>query len=256
MTLKLPPEILYEKRGHIAIMTFNRPEKRNACTPEMHEALEAAFTDFNEDPDLWVAILTGAGDKAWCAGGDLEAMIPKITAGEMKINPDPTKRIWHDLYKPIIAAVNGFASLEWVIATDLRIAAEHATFALGEVRWGMIPAGGSHIRLPRQIPWAVAMECLLLGTRIDAKRAYDIGLVNRVVPLADLMPAALEMAEMLCKNGPLAVRTAKEIAVRSLGLEAGFVLEHLLFQRVMNSEDAKEGPRAYAEGRTPQFKGR
>jgi enoyl-CoA hydratase len=100
------------------------------------------------------------------------------------------------------------------------------------------------------------MECLLLGTRIDAKRAYDIGLVNKVVPLEELMPAALQMAETICKNGPLAVRTAKEIAVRSLGLEPGFVLEHLLFQRVMNSEDAKEGPRAYAEGREPQFKGR
>lgn len=256
MTLNLPPEILYEKRGHIAIMTFNRPEKRNACTPEMHEGLEAAFADFNEDPELWAAILTGAGDKAWCAGGDLEAMIPRITAGQMKINPDPAKRIWHDIFKPIIAAVNGFASLEWVIATDLRIASENASFALGEVRWGMIPAGGSHIRLTRQIPWAVAMESLLLGARIDARRAYDIGLVNKVVPLDQLMPAALEMADALCKNGPLAVRTAKEIAVRSLELEPGFVLEHLLFQRVMNSEDAKEGPRAYMEGRAPNFTGR
>jgi enoyl-CoA hydratase len=142
-----------------------------------------------------------------------------------------------------------------VAGTDLRIAAEHATFSLGEVRWGLIPMGGSHIRLPRQIPWAIAMELLLTGQPIDSRRAYDVGMLNAVVPKEALMPAALRLAETICQNGPLAVRTAKEIAVRSLGLEAGFVLERELGARVLASEDAREGPRAFSEKRAPKFKG-
>ena len=254
--MQLPPTFLYEKRGHIAIMTFNRPEKMNCFTPDMVDAMNAAFADFNDDPDLWVAIWAGTGDKAWCAGGDLEALIPRITGGEFLINLDPTKRMLSDCFKPVIAAVNGFATLELVLASDLRIASENASFALGEVRWGMIPAGGSHIRLSRQVPWAVAMDLLLTGRPIDARRAYDIGLVNRVVPLDQLMPEALQLAETICKNGPLAVRTAKEIAVRSLEMDTAFVLEQLLFERVRRSEDAQEGPRAYMERRAPRFTGR
>jgi enoyl-CoA hydratase len=154
--------------------------------------------------------------------------------------------------------VNGFCiagGLEMLLGTDIRIAAEHATFGLGEVRWGVIPAGGSHIRLPRQVPWAIAMELLLTGGTIDAQRAYDVGLINRVVPADQLIPAAMEVAETICKNGPLAVKTAKEIAVRSLNLEAGFVLERSLSQKVMRSEDAKEGPKAFMEKRPPEFTG-
>jgi enoyl-CoA hydratase len=139
--------------------------------------------------------------------------------------------------------------------TDIRIAAEHATFGLGEVRWGIIPTGGSHSRLPRQIPWAVAMELLLTGKPISAQRAYDIGLINEIVPADQLMDAAMKWADTICSNGPLAVRTAKEIAVRALNLEPGFVLEKGLGQRVIDSEDAKEGPAAFAEKRKPQFKG-
>ncbi len=257
--MKLPPTILYEKKDHIAIVTIKRPEKLNACTTEMFDALYAVFDDFNEDPDLWVAILTAAGDKAFSTGADLEDAMPRITAGEYRINVDPTKRIFCDVFKPIICAINGLCiagGVELMLGTDLRIAAEHATFSLGEVQWGIIPAGGSHIRLPRQIPWAMAMEMLLAARQIDARRAYEIGLVNQVVPLEQLMPAALELAETVCRNGPLAVRTAKEIAVRSLGLEPGFVLEATLATRVLNSEDAKEGPRAFAEKRKPRFTGR
>jgi enoyl-CoA hydratase len=254
--MRTSPYFLYEKKGHIAVMTWNRAEKRNCFTPEMIDAFYDAFADFNQDPDLWVAILAGTGDKAWCSGGDLEAMIPAVTSGRWKINEDPTKRVYSDIFKPIICAVNGFATLELVLGADMCVAAEHATFALGEVRWGMIPAGGSDVRLPRAIPWAVAMEILLTGRPIDARRAYDIGLVNRVVPLDKVMPTAMELAEIICQNGPLAVRTAKEIAVRSWNHEPAFVLENLLFQRVKQSEDAQEGPRAYAERRKPEFKGR
>lgn len=249
-------DFLYEKEGPVAVMTWNRPEKRNCFTPEMIDAYYAALADFDEDPNLLVAVVAGTGDKAWCAGGDLETMIPAVTSGRYKINEDPTKRIYSDIWKPIICAVNGFATLELVLGADLCVASENASFGLGEVRWGMIAAGGSHVRLPRAIPWAVAMEILLIGRPIDAKRAYDVGLVNRVVPLDRVMPTAMELAGQICENGPLAVRTAKEIAVRAWNHEPAFVLENALFQRVQKSEDAQEGPRSYAERRKPRFQGR
>ncbi len=249
-------DFLYEKQGAIAVMTFNRPEKRNCFTPEMIDDLYTSFADFNADPELRVAILAGTGDRAWCSGGDLDAMIPAITSGKYRINEDPTKRVYSDIFKPIICAVNGFATLELVLGADLCVASENATFALGEVRWGMIAAGGSHIRLPRAIPWAVAMELLLTGRPLDAQRAYQVGLVNRVVALPEVMPTAMKLAETIAENAPLAVRTAKEIAVRAWNHEPGFVLENLLFQRVRNSEDAQEGPRSYMEKRRPHFTGR
>ncbi len=257
--MKLPPTILYEKRDHIAIVTINRPEAMNSLTREMLTGLDAAFEDFNAEPELWVAILTGAGQKAFSAGMDLKEAIPLITSGDEMGYEDHTKRQFSDVFKPIIAAVNGHCvagGMEMLQGTDLRIAAEHATFGLGEVRWGIIPTGGSHVRLPRQIPWAVAMELLLTGEPIDARRAYDIGLVNRVVPFEELLPSALKLAEKICKNGPLAVQTAKEIAVRSLAQESGFVLEKALGARVLQSEDAQEGPRAFSEKRPPRFTGR
>jgi enoyl-CoA hydratase len=256
---KMPPTMRYERRDRVAIITINRPDAMNAFTAEMLRAMDAAFADFSADPELWVAILTAAGEKTFSAGMDLKEAIPLLQGGDELGYGDHTKRPFSDVFKPIIAAVNGFCiagGLEFLQGTDIRIAAEHATFGLGEVRWGIIPTGGSHVRLPRQIPWAVAMELLLTGKPIDAKRAYDIGLVNRVVPAGELMPTALEWADTICKNGPLAVRTAKEIAVRALGLEAGFVLEKALGARVFGSEDAVEGPRAFAEKRPPRFTGR
>jgi enoyl-CoA hydratase len=258
--LELPPTIRYEKKDRVAIVTIDRPEAMNSLTSDMLTAMDAAFDDFNDDPELWVAILTGAGEKAFSSGMDLKEAIPMMTGEGSQLGyDDPTKRPFSDIFKPIIAAVNGFCiagGMEFLQGTDLRIAAEHATFGLGEVRWGIIPTGGSHIRLPRQIPWAVAMELLLTGQPIDARRAYEIGLVNQVVPKEQLLPAALQLAEKICKNGPLAVRTAKEIAVRSWSLESGFVLEKALGERVFASEDALEGPRAFTEKRKPRFTGR
>ncbi len=256
--MKLPETILYEKKGRIAVVTLNRPDALNALTPDMLTAIEEVFADFSKDDGLWVAILTGAGERSFCAGADLKESIPLLTSGASLGFEDNTKRQLSDVFKPVICAVNGYCiagGLEIMLGTDIRIAAEHATFALGEVRWGIIPAGGSHIRLPRQVPWAIAMELLLTGRPIDAKRAYDVGLINQVVPKEQLMPAAMEVAETICKNGPLAVRTAKEIAVRALNLEPGFVLERALTNRVMRSEDAKEGPRAFQEKREPKFTG-
>lgn len=251
------PDFLYEKKGPIAIMTWNRPDKRNCFTPQMIDDFYAAFDDFNKDPELWVAILASSGEEAWCSGGDLDAMIPAITSGEFKINEDPTKRVYSDIFKPIICAVNGFATLELVLGADLCVASENASFALGEVRWGMIPAGGSHVRLPRYVPWNIAMEVLLLGRPISAQRAYQVGLVNRLVPTVDeVLPTAMDLAKRISENGPLAVQTAKEIAVRAWNQELAFVLENALFQRVRESEDAQEGPRAYMEKRKPRFVGR
>ena len=257
--MELPPTIRYEKRDRVAVVTIDRPDAMNALTVEMLGALDAAFAEFEGDDDLWVAILTASGDRAFCTGMDLKEAIPLLTSGDELGYEDHTKRQFSDVFKPIIAAVNGHCiagGMEMLAGTDLRVAAEHATFGLGEVRWGLVPAGGSHIRFPRQIPWALAMELLLTGDPIDARRAYEIGLVNRVVPADELMPTALKLAARICKNGPLAVRTSKQIAVRSLGLEAGFVLEKALAAKVFASDDAQEGPRAFAEKRKPRFTGR
>lgn len=256
---RLPSGVRFERRGPVALVTIDRPEAMNALTPEMLRGLDAAFAAFEADSALQVAVLTGAGDRAFCAGLDLKAGAERLTGGDELGYADPTKRQLSDVFKPVIAAVNGACvagGLELLLGTDLRVAAEHASFGLAEVRWGLVPLGGSHVRLPRQVPWAVAMELLLTGEPIDARRAYEVGLVNRVVPREELLPTALALAERICRNGPLAVRTAKEIAVRALALESGFVLEKALGARVLASDDAKEGPRAFAEKRAPRFRGR
>ncbi|MBW2420760.1 MAG: enoyl-CoA hydratase/isomerase family protein [Deltaproteobacteria bacterium] len=257
--MALPSTITYEKRDHIGIITINRPEAMNSLTIEMLLGIEEAFEEFNKDPEMWVAVFTAAGDKAFSSGLDLKEAAPMLTSGDSLGFDDTTKRQFSDVFKPIICAVNGFCiagGMEMLLGSDIRIAAEHASFGLGEVKWGLVPLGGTHVRLPRQIPWAIAMQLLLTGKNIDAQRAYEVGLINEVVPADQLMPTALKLAERMCRNGPLAMKTAKEIAVRSLELEGGFVLEKALGARVLSSEDAKEGPRAFAEKRPANFKGR
>jgi enoyl-CoA hydratase len=257
--LALPETIQYEKRDHVAIITINRPEAMNSLTLEMLLGIEEAFDDFNADDDAWVAIFTAAGDKAFSSGLDLKEAAPMLTGGNEMGFGDHTKRQFSDVFKPIICAVNGFCiagGMEMLLGTDIRIAAEHATFGLGEVKWGLIPLGGTHIRLPKQIPWAIAMQLLLTGKNIDAQRAYEVGILNEVVPADQLMPAALKLAERMCRNGPLAMKTAKEIAVRSLELETGFVMEKALGARVLRSDDAKEGPLAFSEKRPAKFTGK
>ena len=257
--MELPPTILFEKKDHIATVTISRPEALNSLTLEMLTGIEDAMRAFQDDPDLWVAVLTAEGDKAFSSGLDLKEAAPMLTGGDSLGFDDATKRQFSDVFKPIICAVNGFCiagGMEMLLGTDLRIAAEHASFGLGEVRWGLVPLGGTHIRLPRQVPWAIAMQILLTGQPISAQRAREVGLINEVVPADELMPTAMKWAEGLCKNGPLAMRTAKEIAVRALELERGFVLEKALGARVLASEDAQEGPKAFAEKRKPRFTGR
>ncbi len=252
----------YKKDGKIAIFTINRPEAHNAINPEVFEELSKAFIEFKDDDDLWVGIVTGAGERAFCAGADIKKMLPKLKGaiGQPWVEPPIIMR-GLNLWKPLIAAVNGVAlggGLELCLACDLRIASENATFGVPEVTLGLIPAWGGTQRLPRVIPWAKAAELLLTGRPIDAQEAYRIGLVNKVVPLSDLMTTAKQMADILCKPGPLAVRAAKQAMVQgtSLSLSEGLELEKALTDYVITTEDFDEGCNAFLEKRKPEFKAR
>ena len=255
----MPPHLLYEKRGKIAYVTFNRPEALNAISLQMAREWEEAWEDFKRDDGVLVAILTGAGDKAFCAGLDLKEAAPARTT-QRRLDFSPHR--WGlDIYKPIIAAVNGYCiagGMERLLGTDIRVAAEHAQFGLQEGRWSLTPTGGSHVRLPAQIPYCRAMEILLTGERFGAHEALAMGLINRVVPMADLMPTAERIAQKIGENGPLAVRKIKEAVLRCYGMPwaEAFTLESAIAGVVWESEDAKEGPTAFAEKRKPQFTGR
>jgi E-phenylitaconyl-CoA hydratase len=259
--------ILYEKKGKIAVITINRPEAMNSIDPETADDLYRAWVDFRDDPDSWVAILTGAGEKAFSAGADLKKLIPLLSGLSAVERRERDERQpgfggltrGLNIWKPIIAAINGFClagGLEMALACDLRIAADHATFGLMEVSRGIIPGAGGTQRLPRMIPVAKAMEMILLAQRIDAQEALRLGLLNRVVPPADLMPTAFKFAEAILQNGPLAVRSAKEAVIRglSLPLEEGMRLESFLQSHLLKTADAMEGPKAFAEKRKPEWK--
>jgi enoyl-CoA hydratase len=272
------PPIIYEKRGQIAFITINRPERRNALNFEAFGLLAKAWLDFRDDPDLWVAIITGAGDKAFCAGGDLKEFIHMVTqnigeitasggsqtlgGGDVPVNASLVAVLREvEIYKPIIAAVNGFCiagGMEMLQGTDIRIAAENASFGIGEPRRGLFPGGGSTTKLPRQIGFAHAMEILLTAEPISARKAYEYGIVNEVVPLDQLMSTAIRYAELICQNGPVAVRTVKESVLKGLALPFKEALdqEMLYSAQVFSTEDAMEGIAAFQEKRKPNWKGR
>jgi len=267
------PAVLFEKRGHIAYLTFNRPEVHNAMNPESMVRLAEAWLEIARDDGIRAAVVTGAGKVAFSAGADLGRLIPLFTRARKPEDEWDTKLLENrrlgdiailrgfDLDKPIVAAVNGFCiagGMELMQACDLRVASELASFGLQEVRWAIIPAAGSLARLQRQIPYCKAMEILLTGNRIDAQEAYRIGLVNYVVPPEDVMPKAIELAEAVAANGPLAVRKIKEAVRRCSGrpFDEAFKIENECARVVMQSEDAKEGPRAFMEKRKPAYKGR
>lgn len=253
-------QVTYAVDGHVAVMTIDRPERHNSLSLAMTRELADATAEARGDDAVRAVVLTGVGTKAFSAGGDLAELIPRLSAGQLEVLfPDPTKRFFGELYKPVVAAVNGICiagGLEILLGTDIRVAAEHAVFGLAETRWGIVPGGGSHVRLPQQVPWAIAMQILLTAEPIDARRAYETGLVNEVLPGEQVLPRALEIARGIARNGPLAVQGAKEIAVRALGNETRFAMEHDITRRVLTSADAKEGPRAFTERRDPVYEGR
>jgi enoyl-CoA hydratase/carnithine racemase len=268
MTAGRSASVLYEQKDRIVTITINRPEAMNAIDPETHQALVEAWTRFRDDESAWVAILTGAGERAFSAGADLKKMIPAAFAGGRGYDPSAhggyglggiTRGL--EIFKPMIAAINGFClagGLEQALACDIRIAASHARFGLTEVRWAIMPGAGGTQRLPRAVGLSRAMEMILTAEQIDAGEAYRIGLVNHVVSLPELMPAARAMAATLCERGPLALRAAKEAVIRglSLPLPDGLRLEAFLSGTLRGTEDAAEGPRAFAEKRAPMFKAR
>jgi enoyl-CoA hydratase/carnithine racemase len=252
--------LLYEKKGKIAYITINRPEARNAINPETYGELSQALIDFRDDTDTWVAIITGAGEKAFCAGADLKEMLPVLESlrNEWWRLP-PTNMRGLELWKPVIAAINGFAlggGLELALSCDFRIAAEHATFGFPEVTLGLIPGWGGTQRIARVVPKAKAAELLLMGERIDAQEAYRIGLVNKVVPPSEILSTAEEWAQKLCEIPPLAVRAANEAMCKGLdmSLEEGLGLETKLEDFLFTTEDSKEGRAAWAEKRKPNLK--
>ncbi|MBW2622847.1 MAG: enoyl-CoA hydratase/isomerase family protein [Deltaproteobacteria bacterium] len=250
--------VKYETDGRIALITINRPEAMNSLSVEVRNGLQEAYADFNDNNDLWVAIITGAGEKAFCAGADIKSFRQASNADAPAQPQKPPLRpdaIW----KPFIAAINGYClggGLEMAMTCDMRIAADHAQLGQPEVNIGFMPGGGGTQRLPRFVPRALAAEILLTGNRISAQEAYRIGLVNKVVPLDQLMDAAKEMANTICERGPLGVRATKEALIRgySMPLEEGLQLETQLAGQIRTTDDFAEGARAFAEKRPPAYK--
>ncbi len=249
------------KEDRIAVITLNRPEALNAIDPEMAADLSRAFKDFKEDDNLTVGIITGAGVKAFSIGADVRALLPKIKESKGRSSGPFNLLDAMDSWKPIIAAINGAAlggGLEIALACDLRIASEHAIFGMPEVTLGLIPGWGGTQRLPRMIPQAKAAELLLTGKPILAREAFRIGLINKVVPYADLISVAKTVAETICKRAPLAVRAAKQAMMQGvdLPLEGGLKLERELNDFLVDTQDFDEGCRAFIEKRSPVFQGK
>jgi enoyl-CoA hydratase len=255
--------IEFTNEGHIAVYTINRPEARGALNIEGMKQLQTSLIDFRDNDDLWVAIITGTGDKVFSAGVDAKEYLPfvKEIGGKNWLKPEGLIRGFFHIWKPIIAACNGITiggGLELSLACDIIIAAENATFGLPEVKLGLCPGGGGTQRLPRTIPIHLAAEMLFTGETINAQEAYRIGLVNKVVPLNDLMKEAIRIAEKICEAGPLAVRIAKESMYRGLSmpLEEGLQLEEDMTQHVMSTADFEEGIKSFTEKRKPRYQGK
>ena len=263
----------FERRRHVAIVTLNRPEARNAISPEMLVRLAEAWTRVRDDQEIRVAVVTGAGDKAFCSGADLGRFIP-LMSGARPPEDEWDRRVLadremlgtgllrtFDVVKPVIAAINGHAiagGMELAQGTDLRIASDTAKLGVQEVKWAIFPGGGSTVRLPRQVPYARAMELLLTGDLITAAEALQLGFLNRVVPQGEVLPAALELAERIAANGPIAVQAIRRSARACLGRpEADAMrIESEMAAPVFRTEDAREGPLAFMQKRKPVFQGR
>jgi enoyl-CoA hydratase len=256
-------ELERRREGGVEILTLNRPDQRNALNPELIAQLSAALADVRSDDDVRVVVLTGAGDRAFCAGMDLKAFAAQGDGAplrDLEKTADFTALQRGEFPKPVVGAINGTAvagGLELVMACDLAVAAEHAKLGIPEVKRGLFAAGGG-VTLPARMPMSIALELGLTGELIDAQRALELGLVNRVRPAGDVLTCALELAERIAANGPLAVAATKAImrAVAQRGVQSAYGMIDDLRDQVFTSHDALEGARAFAEKRPPQWTGR
>jgi enoyl-CoA hydratase/carnithine racemase len=251
-------KVLFEKKGPLAYVTINRPERLNACDGETYRMLTEVWREFRDDSVLRVGILTGAGERAFCVGTDVKAHDFARLSAEPHNLPFS---LLSDLGKPLIAAINGHANgsgLEQALCCDTRVAAEHAQFGLGDARLGWLPAAGGTQRLPRLISLGRALELLYTGNRIGAREAWRLGLVDHVVPMSQLISKCEEIATEICQSAPLAVQNIKRAVRRGLDLPLaeGLKLEQDLYQELQETDDAREGARAFAEKRSPQWRGK
>ena len=254
--------VLYEKQGNVVIITLNRPDALNSINRQLRRELGEAITQFDEEADALVGIITGAG-RAFCAGRDLKERASDNAEGvqaraSQSMSPD-RPYMWPQTWKPLIAAINGYALAGgWSIAQmcDLRVAAEDAKLGITETKWSLLPPFGTI--LPKLIGLAAALELVFTAQPISAQRAYEIGFVNRVVPGDQLMSEALNLANEIAANAPLAVQYFKELAYRGLNMSTHDIssLTYHMYDQLLTTEDSKEGPKAFAEKRKPQWKGR
>ena len=257
-------EVLYEVDGHVAIITLNRPEKHNAMNPDLIKLLRETFNKANHDRNIRSVVLTGAGDRAFSAGADLIHMATRESSdfGESFWWPDQPKGWAPDFYKPVVAAINGYcyaAAMNLMCeATDIRICADSATFCYAEVLRGFSGAGPALGLLPRQVPYAKAMEWLMMGKVFGSEEAHLAGLINEVVPLAEVKSRALEVARELAKLAPIAVRAIKESVVNGISMDTPNAVKYANTVGVLTkyTKDAIEGPKAFAEKREPKYEGR
>lgn len=253
----------FELNDGVALVTINRPERMNAMDAEHYGQLSDAWIRIRDDRDVRVAVVTGSGEKSFSVGADLKSFIGHAPdLGEFMLSQKgQLLNRGLEVWKPVVAAVNGYClggGMTLLLATDLRFAAPHASFALSEVKRGVFPANGGTQRILQQLPYPIAMEMLLTGDPMDAETAARWGLINRVVPAADLLETALAAARRIARNAPLAVQSAKELAVRSrdMDLPTGLRMEQAMLRLLQTSEDVQEGTKAFAEKRPPAFTGR
>jgi enoyl-CoA hydratase/carnithine racemase len=252
--------VRYEVEGRVATLTLNRPDQRNAISPELSIAMNEVMDRLESDPEVWIAILTGAGPN-FCAGADLKAIAAGRAAELVTSKGGFGGFVRYPRTKPVIAAVRGFAlagGTELVLACDLVVAARDAAFGLPEVTRGIVAAAGGIFRLPRAIPPARARELIMTGDRFTAEEAHRLGMINRVVDAELVLPTARELADRICRNAPLAVRESIAVARAALDIDEdeGWRRSEQASSRIRLTEDAREGPRAFAEKREPRWSGR
>lgn len=245
---------------HVALITLNRPEKLNAMDAEHYAALSDAWTRVRDDKDVRVAVVTGAGERAFSVGADLKSFVRKPPELTELMNSQKSQLLNRGLevWKPVVSAINGIClggGTTLMLATDVRVAADHATFGLSEVKRGILAGNGGTQRILKQVPYCVGMEMLLTGDAISAGTAERWGLVNQVLPAVEVLPAAMEIAGRIASNAPLAVQATKELACRSfdMDLAAGLRMEQAMLRLLQDTDDTTEGLKAFSEKREPRF---